>query len=77
MDDRRGWREERSTVGVMPLSRSLQHKTTAEAGWYSNGMKESHFLGRETETETAALALERVSKRGKNTQTVRKSSTVS
>lgn len=48
-----------------------------QAGWYSNGMKESHFLGRETETETAALALERVSKRGKNTQKVRKSSTVS
>lgn len=48
-------------MGVMPLSRSLQHKTMAEAGWYSNGMKESHFLGR----ETAALALERVSKRGK------------
>lgn len=51
----------------MPLSRSLRYKTMAGAGWHSNGMKESHFLGGETETETAALPLERVrvSKRGK------------
>lgn len=52
--------EERSTVGVMPLSRSLQHKTEAGAGWHRNGMEESGFLGGETETETAALPLERV-----------------
>ena len=45
-------------MGVMPLSRSLQHKTSAGAGWHSNGMKESHFLGGEMETETAALPLQ-------------------
>lgn len=55
------WREVRSTVRVMPLSRSLQNKTSAGAGWHSNGMKESHFLGGETETETARLPLKRVS----------------
>lgn len=32
MDDMREWREERSTAGVMPLSRSPRHKTVAEAG---------------------------------------------
>lgn len=44
---------------------SLQHKTTAAAGWYSNRMKESHFLGGGTESETAALPLQRVSKGSK------------
>lgn len=58
-----GWsdtEEERSTVGVMPLSCSLQHKTEAGAGWHGNGVEESDFLGGETEAETAALPLEGV-----------------
>lgn len=52
--------QERSTVRVMPLSRSLRHKTAAGAGWHSNQMKgkaiswagrqkrrQKHFLLRE------------------------------
>lgn len=51
MDDKVIERMERRTVRVMPLSCSLRHKTAAGAGWHSNGMKESHFLSGETETE--------------------------
>ena len=61
MDYRR--MEEHISAGIMPLPRSLRHKTEAAAGWHSNAVKESYFLGGETETETEALPLERVSKR--------------
>lgn len=50
-----GMKEEKSTVPVMPLSRSFRHKITAGAGWHGNAAKESHFLG----GETAVLPLER------------------
>lgn len=53
------WMEGHISAGIMPLSRSLRHKTEAAAGWHSNAVKESYFLGGETE----ALPLERVSKR--------------
>lgn len=42
------------------------HAHFSTAGWYSNGMKESHFLGGEMEKETTALPHERVSKRGRH-----------
>lgn len=60
VDDR--WRDDRRMEGGEEHSGSnaIITLTSAGAGWHSNGMKESHFLGGETQTETAALPLERV-----------------